>query len=299
MPAHMPAPLPEAIEIHRSRRAVHCERRAFVLTALGIPNEITRAGTDYVLWVAPEQLAEARAQLAGYQSELQRPVAPPPRVQLNPWAWAGALGYALCLLFVATAISAGWGRLDAFDAGSLDAGLVRQGQWWRAVTALTLHRDLDHIVANLGAGIWFGYLAGRLLGPGLAWALVVLDASLANLVEGLLAPSSYESVGASTAVFSALGLMAAYSWRERHRLAQHWPQRLAPLVAGVVLLGWLGTAGEHTDVFAHLAGFAMGVLSGVTMALPRLRLLRRLPQWAGGAAALALLSLAWACALRS
>ncbi|HTY51191.1 MAG TPA: rhomboid family intramembrane serine protease [Steroidobacteraceae bacterium] len=294
----MPVPLPEAIELHRSRRAAQCERYAFVLTAVGIANEITRDGAEYVLWVAPEQLQEARAHLASYHREQRPPPAPPPG-PLHPWAWLGSLGYAACLLLVAAAVSAGWGRLDAFDAGSLDADLVRQGQWWRAVTALTLHLDLDHIVANLGAGIWFGYLAGRLLGPGLAWALVVLDASLANLVEGLLAPSSYESVGASTAVFAALGLMAAYSWRERHWLAQRWPRRFAPLVAGIVLLGWLGTAGAHTDVFAHLAGFATGALSGAVIGLPRLARLRRLPQWVGGAAALALLALAWTCALRS
>jgi rhomboid protease GluP len=289
--------LAEAIELHRSRRAAYCERRAFVLTAVGIPNEITRDGADYVLWVAPEHLQEARTQLSSYQDELRRPAPVAPSPDLSPWAWAGSLGYALCLLAVAAAVSAGWGRLDAFDAGSLDADLVRRGEWWRAATALTLHRDFDHIVANLGAGIWFGYLAGRLLGPGPAWALVVIDATLANLLEGLLAPPDYESVGASTAVFAALGLLAAYSWRERQRFAQRWPQRLAPLVAGLVLLAWLGTAGEHTDVFAHLAGFAMGALSGAVVARPRFARLRALPQWVGGAVALGLLALAWSCAL--
>ena len=66
------------------------------------------------------------------------------------------------------------------------------------------------------------------------------------------------SVGASTAVFTALGLLAAYSWRERHLMAQRPAQRYGPLFAGVILLGWLGTSGEHTDVMAHLLGFAVG-----------------------------------------
>jgi hypothetical protein len=49
---------------------------------------------------------------------------------------------------------------------------------------------------------------------------------------------------------------------------------------------------------AHVAGFLVGALLGATAALPRVqRQLRRLPQWVGGAAALASLALAWGCAL--
>jgi membrane associated rhomboid family serine protease len=162
------------------------------------------------------------------------------------YAWLGSLIYALVLLGVAAAISFGWGRLDAFEAGSLNAALVRQGQWWRAWTSLTLHLDAAHIAANLGAGAWFGYLAGRLLGPGTAWALVVLGAGAANWVESLLAAADHRSVGASTAVFTALGLLAAYTWRERHSMALRPAQRYGPLFAGVILLGWLGTSGERT-----------------------------------------------------
>ena len=105
-------------------------------------------------------------------------------------AWIGSALYVLVLLGVAVAISSGIGRLDAFEAGELNAGLVRQGQWWRAWTALTLHLDPAHIAANIGAGAWFGYLAGRLLGPGTAWALVVLGAGAANWVEAMLAAAA-------------------------------------------------------------------------------------------------------------
>jgi hypothetical protein len=37
----------------------------------------------------------------------------------------------------------------------------------------------------------------------------------ANLIEATVAPASHRTVGASTAVFTALGLMAAHSWRIR------------------------------------------------------------------------------------
>ena len=121
-----------------------------------------------------------------------------------------------------------------------------------------------------------------------------------SLVEGLLGPPWHQSVGASTAVFTALGLMSAYTWRERLALPQRWVQRWGPLVAGISLLGWLGTAGKQTDVMAHLLGFGIGVLLGAGAALPTVR--RRLhdvPQWPAGLATMAIMAVAWDLALIS
>jgi rhomboid protease GluP len=191
-------------------------------------------------------------------------------------------------------------RLDAFELGELNAARIQGGQWWRAWTALTLHVDAAHLVANLAAGLWFGYLAARQLGAGTAWLLTVSGAALANLLEGLYAPPEHRSVGASTAVFTALGAMSAYSWRERFPLSQRWARRWGPLVAGVVLLGWTGSAGEQTDLMAHLLGFATGAVLGAGAALPAVRRqLPRVPQSLAGAATVAMLVIAWSCALLS
>ena len=141
--------LTEAIEIHRSLRRTDCDRRAFILTAVGIPNEVTPLPwRGWSLWVSSAQVAEARTHLAQYQAEqrsLQASLVQPPPPPARPGAWLGSLGYVLVLLGVAAAISAGLGRLDAFDAGALDASRVRAGEWWRAWTALTLHLDAAQI----------------------------------------------------------------------------------------------------------------------------------------------------------
>jgi membrane associated rhomboid family serine protease len=101
-------------------------------------------------------------------------------------------------------------------------------------------------------------------------------------------------------VFTALGAMAAYSWRERFRLPQRWVRRWGPLIAGVILLGWTGSAGEETDLVAHVGGFVVGVLLGAGAAVPSVqRALERVPQSLSGAVALGSLLLAWALALRS
>ena len=271
-----------------------------MLTAVGIAAEVAPDFGEFLLQVEARDASEALRHLAQYESENRPPPPAPPPPRLHPHAWLGCLGYAATLLGVAYVISGGWVRLDAFDLGALECVRVRSGEWWRAWTALTLHLDGPHLAANLGAGVWFGYLAARQLGVGTAWLLIVSGAALANLAEGLLGPPEHSAVGASTAVFTALGLMSAYSWRERFHLPQHWGRRWGPLIAGVIMLGWTGSAGEGTDLVAHVAGFLTGVLLGAAAATRALRAaLERIPQWLAGGTALASIAIAWAFALRA
>jgi membrane associated rhomboid family serine protease len=291
--------------VFRSTPRGPCNERAFVLAAVGITADIVFDGRQFVLLVSEADASQALSQLAQYELERgpRRP-APPPLPNL-PHAWVGCVIYAVTLVFVGLMISNGFWRLDAFDAGELDAARIRSGQWWRAWTALTLHLDGSHLIANLGAGIWFGHLAARQIGSGISWLLIVTGAALANLIEALLGPQTHQSVGVSTAVFTALGLLAAHSWRLRAPLIQQWAMRWAPLVAGVVLLGWFGAGDDdanligHTDVVAHVLGFISGILLGVLAARQHTRWLPRIPQWAAGLAALASIALAWLCALLS
>jgi len=291
------------VTVFRSAQQRECNERLLVLTAVGVEALVATApGGGFLLQVAPGDAADAVRHLSQYDAENPPPPPLPPPPRLYPHAWVGCVVYVAVLVGVAWVLSNGLVRLDAFELGELDAVRVQAGEWWRAWTALTLHLDGPHLAANLGAGTWFGYLAARQMGGGTAWFITVTGAALANLLEGLLGPPGHRAVGASTAVFSALGAMSAYSWRERFALPQRWARRWGPLIAGVILLGWTGTGGEGTDVdvVAHLGGFAVGALLGATAALPRCqRILQRLPQSLLGAAAIASVAIAWACALAS
>lgn len=295
-------------EVFRSLRRAACDDRAFMLRAVGIASVVTLVDRVFLLWVNEGDAPLARTHLLQYEAENRPAPPPPPPPRLYDNAWVGCIVYVGCLMGVAYAISNGLVRLDAFDAGEMHAARVQAGQWWRAWTALTLHLDGAHLAANLGAGVWFGYLASRLIGSGTAWFLIVNGAALANLLEALLGSPDHRSVGASTAVFTALGAMSAYSWRERYQLPQRRALRWGPLVAGVILLGWTGSGGgsetdpgnPNVDLVAHVAGFGVGMLLGAAAALPRVRrALDRVPQWVAGFAAFASIALAWGWALRS
>jgi membrane associated rhomboid family serine protease len=280
-----------------------CDERAFMLAAVNIGSKLAGDGTQFWLSVANSDVPAARAHLRAYAAErraasARTSAATAPAPRLHRGAWLGCVVYVAVLYGIALAVSDGLWRTDSFQQGELAATLVRSGQWWRAWTALTLHRDADHLFANLGAGVWFGYLAARQVGVGLSWLLIVTGAAAANLFNAALGPSTYLSVGASTAVFTALGLMAAHAWRTRRYLPQRWALRWAPLVGGLVLLGWFGSSGEGTDLVAHATGFVIGALLGIVVAKPAVdRALNRIPQWITGLAALGSVLVAWAWAL--
>lgn len=292
--------LTEAIEIFRSLHVEECEERAFVLMAVGLPYDIDVDNEFAVLSVNAWAYSEAFEHLDHHarENQLREAHIPLPPPVLHDHAWVGCLLYAIILVGVALAIGRGIVRLDAFSLGALDSGKVQQGEWWRAWTALTLHLDAEHLFVNLGAGLWLGYLAARRFGAGMAWALIVSAAAMANLMEALIGPAQHRAVGASTAIFATLGLMAAWTWRERYRLPQPWARRWGPLIAGVILLGWTGSQGENTDVIAHIAGFIVAVVVAVIAATPRIwQTLARVPQWSAGLFALGSIALAWSDAL--
>lgn len=280
-------------EIFRSRNPQECDERALVLLAVGIPALMRAEAGDFLLLVAVPDELRARAELGRYAIENRpRPRPVPPR--LHPGALGSAAGYALVLF--ACAVASGYAFLgrDWFDAGVLDGSRFRHGEWWRALTALMLHADLAHLAANVGFGALFGGLAARVYGAGCGWLLIVLAAAAANAVNAATMPAGRVSLGASTAVFAALGTLAVYRWPAATRRARAGFAG-ASIVAALVLLALLGTGDAHTDVAAHALGFGFGAL----LALP----LRRrpapravLPQRLAGAGAVLLLLSAWIAA---
>src|SRR5690606_17948410 len=177
-------------------------------------------------------------------------------------------------------------------AGGLVAGQVLSGEWWRSVTALTLHVDTGHLASNLGFGGLFGYFIGRSFGPGVRWFAILASGTLGNLLNAVIQSPAHRSIGASTAVFGALGLLTAHAWR-RGVAQTSWRARVAPLAAGIGLLAFTGTGGENTDIFAHLTCFIGGF--GIGVGFERTKIPKTLAVQAGfGAAAFACLACAWA-----
>jgi membrane associated rhomboid family serine protease len=209
----------------------------------------------------------------------------------------GAFAYVVVVCLVAWLAGEGSFNRDWLAAGRVDGALIRQGEWWRTVTALTLHSGIRHLLGNLGFGVLFGIFAGRLAGPGVAWLGIVLAGAAGNALNTLLLDSTHRSIGASTAVFAALGLLAGFVWRARLMSQDRWAYRLGPVIGGIALLAFTGTGEENTDVGAHLAGFVCGFLAGTALTLVATKLHNRRLQAASAGATIAILVAAWGTAL--
>ena len=236
-----------------------------VLTALGIEHQRLVGGAGWELWVPATNAAQASGELAQYVDENRRPVGQR-RVEEVGGALPGAAAYVAILVIVFVCLHQSLLYLDWFGAGRLEAGGVVRGEWWRAVTALTVHVDFDHLGGNLVFGSFFGYFVGRYLGRGVGWLAILAAGAAANVLNAVVQSPAHRSIGASTAVFAALGLLTAYTWRRGFLRETPWRARIAPIVAGIGLLAFTGTAGENTDLTAHLFGFIVGFVAGLALA---------------------------------
>lgn len=279
-----------------SRRG--CADAALVLEAVGLRPRVGELEGSWVVAVAPREADRARAELAAWRAENppRQPEAPPrePLADGRP----GVLGYALVMVAVALAVTNFALDRDWLAAGRVDGAAMRAGEWWRAITALSLHADLAHLAGNLFFGGLFGGFAGRYLGSGVAWLLVLLAGVLGNVVNVVLQGFDHRAIGASTAVFAALGLLGALAWAARRGSALGGWYRWGPVIGAVALLAFTGAGGERTDIGAHIWGFAAGLGAGVLASALPLRVLKHRGVQAGaGLATLALLAGSWGLAL--
>lgn len=272
---------------------------ALVLEAAGIEHRSAGGDRGLSLYVPVEEAERAAEQVAIYVREnaaVRPPKAPPVMIGHGG---LGVVAYAAVLMLVAVCVRQYALGLDWLGSGRMDAAAVRAGEWWRAVTALTVHLDLAHLGGNLAFGGFFAYFVARYFGAGLGWLAIVLSGTLGNLINGYVQGGDHRSIGASTAVFGALALLTVNAWRHGFSSATSWRARVAPLVAGIALLAFTGTGGENTDIVAHLTGFVAGF--GLGLAIVGYRLLERGAklQVASAWTAVGLIAGAWAVALAS
>jgi rhomboid protease GluP len=185
-----------------------------------------------------------------------------------------------------------------FSAGASDAERVLHGEWWRTITALTLHADSAHVVSNIGIGTLVVGAVMRSEGVGWGAALVLASGAVGNLANAWVHQTLHRSVGFSTAVFGAIGILGGLAYvHNRRRVSLARPAWTA-LAGTLALLALLGVSEKgNVDVLAHLFGGLAGLGLGLLVAWTRWRPTSTAGQWLFGLGTTATVFAAWTVAL--
>lgn len=275
---------------------------SLVLSAVRLPHRLRMQPGRWLVEV-PAQLAEAaRAEIGDFEEENSN-WPPPPRkadrvsavIESQP-----PVVFVFMALILFYGITGPWAWASQwFTQGALSAQQVlRHGEWWRVVTALTLHADTEHLLGNVVFGGLLAFFLCRLLGSGLGWLLALVSGAIGNVISVLLRDQAYQAVGFSTMVFGMVGMLSGM----RLRRLGSWQEVLLALGGALGLLAFLGTEGKRTDLGAHLWGMVAGMGVGVLVATLPTGFLRRILfrwQWLFFLAAVFIVLASWTLAMVS
>ncbi|WP_052326989.1 rhomboid family intramembrane serine protease [Desulfocapsa sulfexigens] len=247
---------------------------SLALSAVGISHQYTETPKSLILSVDAKDAAKADMQLKAYLNENKnwpsRPVATTddfiPLFQPPTLLLIGSL----MLLYTVTGPWSGSSLWFTYGSGDAKA-IIENHQYFRLLTALTLHADAVHLLGNCLFGGFLFHFFCKLTGNGLGLFSMLLTATIANYINVALHGSNHLFVGFSTAVFAIIGMLAMIS--RSHRITKRYLQIL-PFMAGAALLAMIGSSGERTDLGAHFFGLCCGLAFGWLLCRPAVLRLR-------------------------
>jgi membrane associated rhomboid family serine protease len=229
-----------------------------VLSSAGIFHQTRKDVSGWEIRVREEDLERALFHLRKYAEENPkvRNVKPPLipenfRWITGMWAWVP---------LVAIHLAVGEDREFFNTLFGASAREILNGELYRTVTALLLHADASHLLGNLAALALFATAVCAVNGAGAGWFLILATGISGNYLNAILHQAHHTAVGASTAIFGAVGLMTAHQFINH---LNHPGTRLKawlPLAGGLGLLAMLGAGEGRVDIMAHLFGFVSGLV---------------------------------------
>ncbi len=261
----MTAEVPAEAAVRLSPNRAQAEAWDFVLEAVGIAHRVGLTEEGWAVLVPPPLVAAALAALDAHDREASEGPAREPQAPDHGRSFVGlAAAVTIAAFFWVSGPRNGADAGGWFRVGSGVAGSIVHGQWWRVVTALTLHSDFMHVTGNAVAFLVFLSALGRWLGGGLALFATLLAGATGNLVTAFVYGNPHNVVGASTATFAALGLLGGLQFLRRYsaRTVGRFKRAFLGVAASFGLFAMLGT-GERADMLAHATGLGFGLGLGL------------------------------------
>lgn len=164
-------------------------------------------------------------------------------------------------IFIGTSLNS-----SIFEAGAKSRFEIRQGEWWRLVTAGFLHGGLLHIGMNAWVLFDVGGQVEQIYGASRMLVIYFVSTIAGFYLSYLWTPNP--SVGASAAIMGLIGAMIALSVHHRSEMTAAIRKTYIRWVIYILLIGLL--PGIGIDNAAHVGGLAAGFAVAYFAGLPRL-----------------------------
>lgn len=176
----------------------------------------------------------------------------------------------------------------AIDFGTNYGPLTMSGQWWRLVSACFIHFGILHLVFSMIVLHNVGRLVEKLYGS-VHFLLLYTIAGLSGGVLSLLWHPTFNSAGASGAIFGIFGGLLAYMMMGSNGVPQTIMQEhRSSIFAFVGYSLYKGLTRSGIDLAANIGGLIGGLVMGYLLMRPlnaEARKAPALPKLAGGALA--------------
>ena len=150
------------------------------------------------------------------------------------------------------------------DNGALNwKKVLNDGQWYRLITSMFLHWDIDHIFNNMITLCVIGTFLEKIVGKKwvfISYFVTGIIAGLTSMVYNMRIGQDVYAAGASGAIFGIVGMLMALLITSRADGASISGRRL---LIYVVLVIWSGLSSSEIDNAAHIGGIFAGVFMGL------------------------------------
>jgi rhomboid protease GluP len=148
-----------------------------------------------------------------------------------------------------------------YNIGSMDAQSVFiNHEYYRLVTAMFIHGDVEHIVSNMIFLVGLGQMLESAIGHVkflLLYMFSGIGASVISMAYSYSSGDIYSSVGASGAIFGLIGALFILVIVHNGRFKQVSMRRL---IFGLVFMVYSGIRTQYVDNAAHIGGLVCGIV---------------------------------------
>lgn len=155
--------------------------------------------------------------------------------------------------------SALWGGEFSVAAAGFVKPLFLEGQYWRILTAGTIHGGILHLAFNSYALYILGKLMELLSNRAHLAIVFVLSVIGGGLMSLFFLPDA-DSIGASGGIVGFLGYLTAYGYKRREILSNAFLKNMLFNIAFIAFVGIFVI--PNVDNFGHLGGLLVGLVYG-------------------------------------